>query len=122
VTVIVSEADQKRSDDALRALAQLDFDETTLQRAAKALAPQHNHSEQIKLIAERLGLAPDGDIAGARVSLSKTVGRVHERYYHHDQPVDDISGEISASFRSFSGISFNPSTHLTGYPICFSRI
>lgn len=49
VTVIVSEADQQRSEDGLKALAQLDFDETALQRAAKALAPQHSHSDQIKL-------------------------------------------------------------------------
>jgi hypothetical protein len=85
----VTAEDIQRSKQALRNLEALGYDESTLQRVSRALKPQHKHSDQIKLIAQHLGLSPDGDIATAWIALCRSAGRAHERHYHHDQPVDD---------------------------------
>ena len=84
----LSDEDEKKAELGIKALRGLGYDDETLRRAKDALAPRHNHANQIKLIVQRLGLSPEGDIATAWVSLCRTVGRAHERYYHRDQPVD----------------------------------
>lgn len=83
------EEDEEKTDRAIEALKLFDFDEEALQRARKALAPRLNHARQIKLIAQRLGLSPEGDIATAWVSLCSSFGRAHERHHHRDLTVDD---------------------------------
>jgi hypothetical protein len=75
--------------DALKALKTIGFDEHALQRAENALKPRSSHRQQIKRIVERLGLAPDGDIAGDWIALNDTYGRVHERSFHLSMKVDD---------------------------------
>jgi len=85
----LDEQDEERVNEAIKTLKQLDFDDEALQRARKALAPRLNHARHIKLIAQRLGLSPEGDIATAWVSLCSTFGRAHERHYHRNLEVDD---------------------------------
>jgi hypothetical protein len=74
---------------AVQALQALGFEDTLIENAVDELVPRHSHVTQIKLIAERLGLAPDGDIATAWISLRDTVGRAHERSFHRTLAVDD---------------------------------
>lgn len=83
------EEDEKQLAAALKALKGMGYSEGALQRAEKALEPRLNHATQIKLIAERLGLSPDGDIANAWVSLTSTFGRAHERDYQRALIIDD---------------------------------
>src|ERR1700719_3910803 len=45
--VTLAEDDEKRSDQGIKALKELGFDEGALQRAKAALAPRHNHAKQI---------------------------------------------------------------------------
>lgn len=70
-------------------LKSMGFDETAAQRAAGALRPKHSHRSQIQRIVERLGLAPNGDIANLWISLNDAFGRVHERSFHESLRVDD---------------------------------
>lgn len=81
--------DTQRSGEAARALKQIGYDDDSIERAQKALTPRLNHAMQIQLIAQRLGLSPDGDIAVAWVSLCRTFGQAHERHYHKSLSIDD---------------------------------
>src|SRR5712691_10746759 len=74
---------------AIETLQGLGYEEGAVDNAVAELAPRHNHATQIRLIADRLGLAPDGDIATAWVSLRDTFGRAHERSFHRTLAVDD---------------------------------
>jgi hypothetical protein len=83
---------EAQSDQLLRAteaLRRLGYEENVVENAVAELAPRHNHATQIRLIAERLGLAPDGDIATAWISLRDIFGRAHERSFHRTLAVDD---------------------------------
>ncbi|MFH0297893.1 hypothetical protein AAFX91_11745 [Bradyrhizobium sp. 31Argb] len=79
----------KRRGEARTKLKELGFDESALQRAEKALKPSFSHAKQIQHIVTRLGLAPDGDIARLWIKLNQTYGRVHERSFHANLPVDE---------------------------------
>jgi hypothetical protein len=70
-------------------LAIIGFQDADIGRAASALKPRISHKTQIRQIVERLGLALDGDIANAWVSLCDTFGRAHERSFHRSLEVDD---------------------------------
>ncbi|WP_143279327.1 hypothetical protein [Bradyrhizobium ottawaense] len=74
---------------AQQMLKSMGFDEPAVQRAADALRPKHSHRNQIQRIVERLGLAPNGDIANLWISLNDAFGRVHERSFHESLRVDD---------------------------------
>jgi hypothetical protein len=78
-----------RRDQARTKLKELGFDEPALQRAEKALKPSFSHARQIEQIVKRLGLAPNGDIARLWIKLNQTYGRVHERSFHANLPVDE---------------------------------
>lgn len=80
---------EKLRADALKTLRSMDFDEHTLQRAGSALKPRSSHRQQIQRIVERLGLAPDGDVAKDWIALNDAYGRVHERSFHLSMKVDD---------------------------------
>lgn len=80
---------EKLRAEALKALSSMDFDEHALQRAGNALKPRSSHRQQIQRIVERLGLAPDGDIAKDWIALNDAYGRVHERSFHLSMKVDD---------------------------------
>ena len=84
-----NEQDAARLLDALKMLKGKGYGQEALQRAEKALRSQHNHVTEIKLIGARLGLSEDGDILHAWISLTRTVGRAHERHFHRSMQVDD---------------------------------
>lgn len=117
----VSATDTKRSDDAASALKKLGYDDNAVQRALKVLEPRLNHTTQIKKIAERLGLAANGDIALAWVSLCNTFGRAHERSFHHSLAVDD---EFRDAFQKpFEMVIRGIATALQGrYSILMQRV
>jgi hypothetical protein len=71
------------------ALAQIGFNATAVDKAVSALQPRDSHATQIEQITSRLGLASDGDVAKAWISLVKTFGQVHKRSFHHSLAVDD---------------------------------
>ena len=71
------------------ALAALGFDEAAISRASSALKPRFSHKNQIRKIVERLGLAPDGDVANCWTSLCDSFGKAHQRSFHHSLKVDD---------------------------------
>ena len=70
-------------------LTALGFDEAAIQRASSALKPRFSHKNQIRKIVERLGLAPDGDVANCWVSLCDSFGKAHQRSFHHSLKIDD---------------------------------
>jgi hypothetical protein len=70
-------------------LSKLGFDNAAIERAVKALKPQTNQANQIRQITASLGLAPDGDVAKAWISLSKSAGRAHEHSFHESLLVDE---------------------------------
>ena len=72
-----------------RDLTALGFDEAAIQRASSALKPRFSHKNQIRKIVERLGLAPDGDVASCWVSLCDSFGKAHQRSFHHSLKIDD---------------------------------
>lgn len=80
---------EKLRAEALKALSSMDFDEHTLQRAGNALKHRSSHRQQTQRILERLGLAPDSDIAKDWIALNDAYGRVHERSFHLSMKVDD---------------------------------
>src|SRR5262249_46372340 len=81
--------EEKRRSDALKMLKSLDFDESTLQRAQKALMPQLTHRKTIERIVERLGLSPRGDIARNWIAITGAHGPAHEGSFHQSMKVDD---------------------------------
>ena len=85
---VAAQHDQKEGE-AKKALEALGYEQVAIQRALKSLVPRTTHSAQIKLIAERLGFAPDGDVALAWIALCETFGRAHERSFHRSLLVDD---------------------------------
>jgi hypothetical protein len=82
----VKDAQRATAEAALKAL---DYDVAAIQRALGALAPRLNHASQIRLIAERLGLAAESDVVRAWVSLCEMFGKAHERSFHRSLDVDD---------------------------------
>src|SRR5678815_2157321 len=85
---VAPQQDQKEGE-AKKALEALGYKEAVIQHALTALAPRTTHPAQIKLIAERLGFAPDSDVALAWIALCKIFGRAHERSFHRSLSVDD---------------------------------
>jgi hypothetical protein len=81
--------DAEKVDKARRALTTLGFDEAAIGRASSALKPRFSHKNQIRKIVERLGLAPDGDVANCWTSLCDSFGKAHQRSFHHSLKVDD---------------------------------
>jgi hypothetical protein len=73
---------------ATRNLTALGFDEAAIQRASRALKPRFSHKNQIRKIVERLGLAPDGDVANCWVSICDSFGKAHQRSFHHSLKID----------------------------------
>jgi hypothetical protein len=74
---------------ARQTLRRMGYDDPAIQRAGDALKPRFSHKTQIQRIVERLGLAPDGDIARLWISLNDAFGHVHERSFHESLKVDD---------------------------------
>jgi len=86
---VEKEKDVIRLKDALKTLKSKGYGPEPLQRAAKALKPQHNHAAEIKVIGARLGLSEDSETVQAWISLTKTAGRAHERHFHRSMSIDD---------------------------------
>ena len=74
---------------AREALSKLGLDNAAIERAVEALKPRTNQANQIRQIATSLGLAPDGDVAEAWISLAKTAGRTHQHSFHESLLVDE---------------------------------
>jgi hypothetical protein len=72
-------AKRKNAEEKLR---EIGSDADAIREAIKSLTPRVNHKAQIRKIVTRLGLAADGDIARAWLSLRAVVGRAHERSFH----------------------------------------
>jgi hypothetical protein len=70
-------------------LSKLGLDNAAIERAVEALKPRINQANQIRQITASLGLAPNGDVAEAWISLSKTAGRAHEHSFHESLLVDE---------------------------------
>lgn len=70
-------------------LSKLGLDNAAIDRAVVALKPRTNQANQIRQITSSLGLAPDGDVAEAWISLSKTAGKAHEHSFHESLLVDE---------------------------------
>jgi hypothetical protein len=79
----------QKLDEARKQLSAQGFDEAAIQRATNGLRPRLAHKTQIRKIAARLGLDPEGDIANRWTSLSESAGRAHERSFHRSLRVDD---------------------------------
>src|SRR5674476_1139841 len=81
-----AEAEQKDdSEQAVKvgeALRPLGYSQEAIESAIKSLQPKTSHAEQIRKIAEHLGLAADSDIANAWVTLSRTADQAHKRDFH----------------------------------------
>jgi hypothetical protein len=71
------------------ALKALGYDEPAIRDALKRLGPRATHASEIRAIAERLGLASDGEVTKAWIDLCETFGRAHERSFHRSLAVDD---------------------------------
>jgi hypothetical protein len=88
-----AEAEQKDdSEQAVKvgeALRPLGYSQEAIESAIKSLPPKTSHAEQIRKIAEHLGLAADSDIANAWVTLSRTADQAHKRDFHHSLRVDE---------------------------------
>jgi hypothetical protein len=65
------------------------FDDDALDRATNGLKPRYNHKAQIRKIATRLGLDPEGDITHRWTSLCDSFGKAHQRAFHRSLEVDD---------------------------------
>lgn len=85
----VSETEQENLALAAQTLTKLGFDDAATRRAIKALPNRRNHRDEILGIIAWLGLALDGDVAIAWISLDKGAGRAHERSFHKSLHVDD---------------------------------
>jgi hypothetical protein len=83
------QGDTEKIGKAKTALDALGFDEAAISRASSALRPRFSHKAQIRKIVERLGLAPDGDVANSWTSLCDSFGKAHQRSFHHSLKVDD---------------------------------
>jgi hypothetical protein len=70
-------------------LSSLGYSKEASESAIKSLRPKIRHAEQIEKIVVHLGLAPDGDIANAWVTLSRTAEQAHKRDFHRSLRVDD---------------------------------
>lgn len=70
-------------------LTALGLDSAAIERAVKALKPPTSKANQIRQITASLGLAPDGDVATAWISLYKAAGRAHESSFHESLSVDE---------------------------------
>jgi hypothetical protein len=81
--------DAEKIAEARKQLRALGFEPQVVDRAARELKPRLNHKQQIRQIVSRLGLAPDGDIAGLWSSLTENFGGAHQRSFHRSLKVDD---------------------------------
>ncbi len=70
------------------ALSSLGYSSDSIERAIESLKPKTSHAAKIRKIAQHLGLAPDGDIAKAWVTLSRTADQAHKRDFHRSLGVD----------------------------------
>ena len=70
-------------------LSKLGIERAAIERAIETLKPRTNQANQIRQITASLGLAPDGDVAEAWISLAKTAGKAHEHSFHESLLVDD---------------------------------
>ncbi|MGC1776996.1 MAG: hypothetical protein WBB34_03560 [Xanthobacteraceae bacterium] len=86
---VENKEDIARLKDAVKSLRSKGYGPDSLQRATKALKPQHNHAAEIKLIGARLGLSEDSETVQSWISLTKTAGRAHERHFHRSLSIDD---------------------------------
>jgi SAM domain (Sterile alpha motif) len=84
-----TEEDAKKIAIARDRLREIGFEDEVIDSAAEKLKPRLNHKQQIRQIASRLGLAPDGDVAKGWTSLTDSSGRAHERSFHRSLKVDD---------------------------------
>ncbi len=88
------EAEAKTSADpraaqAAAALKAIGYDNSAIQDALKKLHPPSTHANEIRTIADRLGLASDSEVTKEWIRLCVTFGRVHERSFHRSLAVDD---------------------------------
>src|SRR5882757_3082847 len=72
------EGDAAQAETVAEALRPHAHSQDDIDRAVKSLQPRVSHAAQIRKIAEHLGLAPDGDIANAWVTLSRTADQAHK--------------------------------------------
>lgn len=99
---VKSVADEDQDRKVSEALQAAGLKQDNIDRAIKSLQPKINHATQIRLICERLGLAPDGDIANAWVSLSQGAGQTHRRSFHRVLRVDaEFRKEFQEPFELF---------------------
>ncbi len=77
------------ADRLAKAKRAFDLPEEVISAGLNALKPKDSHTTQIRKIAERLGLDPQGDIAIAWIRLSKAAEQAHERSFHRALRVDD---------------------------------
>lgn len=93
------EEDGTQAGKVAEALRPFGYSQDAIDRAVKSLKPKVSHAAQIRKIAEHLGLAPDGDIANAWVSLSRTADQAHKRDFHHSLRIDaDFRKEFQEPF------------------------
>jgi hypothetical protein len=93
------EVDTAQSEKVAEALRPLGYSKDDIDRAVKSLQPRASHAAQIRKIAKHLGLAPDGDIANAWVTLSRTADQAHKRDFHHSLRIDaDFRKEFQEPF------------------------
>src|SRR6516162_10467596 len=64
---------------ARKQLRALGFKDDAVNRAVEKLQPRRSHKEEIQAIVMRLGLAADGDIARAWISIAQAHGEAHRR-------------------------------------------
>ena len=84
----ISGDDRARIAAARKYLREAGFDADAIGRSARALEPR-THRDQIRGIVSRLGLAPEGDIARAWLSISNAHGKAHQRPFLRSLAVDD---------------------------------
>jgi hypothetical protein len=89
ITADASAEDKTMLSAARKQFRALGFKDDAINRAAEKLQPRLTHKEEIQAIVTRLGLAADGDIAGAWISISQAHGEAHRRALYQSLVVDD---------------------------------
>jgi hypothetical protein len=81
--------DKARLKAARKQLRALGFKDDAVNRAVEKLQPRRSHKEEIQAIVARLGLAADGDIARAWISIAQAHGEAHRRDLNRSLVVDE---------------------------------
>lgn len=89
ISVQASADDVAKTEAAKKLLRTLGFADDAIARAGEQLQPRLSHKAQIQAIVTRLGLAADGDVARAWISISGAHGKAHDRPLYQSLAVDD---------------------------------